>query len=475
MYNCTNFISYKINMATRNPEALNSPENPETRQELKELRLDISKDHKKFESLSKDPVLKKWLEKLFKKNCEMTFSEEWKHFERLNIWKTMENILKKYPDLWFHISWELKLPLSERKFSNLSLQQKLNFTALHSAIFWKNIFYKKNPSSQDIIDRIRQNNKANFNKINSQFERENIKNLLDLEDTLKDFGLTSSEIWKVKEYLLLIKKHPEFAWINKPQEADLLPNWVWYAFFLLVGVALWVLWKYYIDNLWEVNTESTIEITRPGIVKVENPESVLKFMVTKGKFGNDPEHPIRWRDEVKMFTINDNDSWWKKWAKEKLNVIQSREIIMDLSWDVLGWFDLDEWCQINIETNYPSEWKWIAYVQLPEPDIMILNDEAKVVSEELERVHISEFKDTHEKLRQKLRSDAQAWISNDKEFYNKTKEDAKNNLLALFKTLKPYWMEIEDVRIRFFDPKKWEKPEPTVPDFRPEQRTIRFH
>jgi hypothetical protein len=47
-------------------------------------------------------------------------------------------------------------------------------------------------------------------------------------------------------------------------------------------------------------------------------------------------------------------------------------------------------------------------VQLPEPDIMILNDEAKVVSENLERIHLSEFKDAQEKLRQRLRSEAEA-------------------------------------------------------------------
>jgi hypothetical protein len=32
-----------------------------------------------------------------------------------------------------------------------------------------------------------------------------------------------------------------------------------------------------------------------------------------------------------MFTVNEDDSFLKKWAKEKINFIQSREIVMDLS------------------------------------------------------------------------------------------------------------------------------------------------
>jgi len=458
-----------------------------SKEELNWLKTEVSREFREFQTLSKDKNVINWIKKVTDKCWNYVIETMWKWAENVDVGQEMQDILKNHEDLWLYISWTLKLPLRNVKFSELSVEQKINYLALHDAFKYRRLkrlqWHKEPINAENIIWNCNINLKAYQDMINARFRNYNFSNFLRLENTLKeDFWLTNIESQQLKKYLLLVKEHPEYLKTLKgefeaqPQMAS--SNMWWYIAIglgTILWIVLWAVWMHYIDNLWEVNPESTIEITRPGIVKVENPESVLKFMVTKGKFGNDPEHPIRWRDEVKMFTINDNDSWWKKWAKEKLNVIQSREIIMDLSWDVLGWFDLDEGCQIDIETNYPSEWKWIAYVQLPEPDIMILNDEAKVVSEELERVHISEFKDTHEKLRQKLRSDAQAWISNDKEFYNKTKEDAKNNLLALFKTLKPYWMEIEDVRIRFFDPKKWEKPEPTVPDFRPEQRTIRFH
>ena len=204
-------------MTIKSPETLETRESG-TAQELKDLKLDISdrsENRKRFDALSKDSVLKNWLNKLYDKSCKLAFSEEWKEFEKLDIWKTLENIMKQYPSLWLEICWDLWLSLSESKFSKLSLQQKLNFTELYSSVYWKSIFYKKNPSSQDIISRIKQNNEANFNKINRLFERKNVKNFLQLEKTLKDFGLNSSEIWKIKEYLQIIKKHPEFIWINK--------------------------------------------------------------------------------------------------------------------------------------------------------------------------------------------------------------------------------------------------------------------
>ena len=443
----------------KNPEVRENQEAPETREELDNLKKEV-KDYKEFETLSKDPILNSWLNKLFNKNCEEVFSKEWKHFEKLHIWWTIQKILKKYPDLLFYITWNLWLSLEEKNFSKLSLEQKIKFTSLYQAVTEKGLFYKKNPTSQDILERVNRNVIWNMNRINNNFKRENIKNILDLEKTLKKYWLNKNEIWKVKEYLLFIKKHPEFLnWKNMTLKAESL---VWYlvvaGLSLVLWLVLWAVWMHYIDNLWKIEPETTINLTVPEVVTVENPESVLKFMVTKGRFWDDPKNPIRWTEEIKMFTINDNDAWWTKWAKEKLNVIQSREIVMDLSWDVLGGFDLDEGCQIDIEENYPSVWKWIAYVQLPEPDVMILNDEANVVSENLEWIHLSEFKNTQEKLRKTLREQAKHWTQKDKDFYNKIKDDAKNNLTELFKSMKPYWMEIEEVKIHFFDPKKWEHP-----------------
>ena len=461
-------------MPTKNLENLEK-KGSDTNQKLKDLKFDIfgnSKDRKRFETLSKDSTLKKWIEKIYEKSCNDVFSKERKHFEKLHIGWTLKKMLQKYPNLRLEITWKLWLSLKERKFSNLTLWQKLKFTALYQSVNWNSFFDKKNPTSDDIAKRINRNIFDNIKKINRNFTLKNVGNFLKLEKTLKeDFKLTQSEALKVKEYLEIIKKHPEFIWINKPIEAA---SWWWYGIALVIGLILWAVWMHYIDNIWKIDPESTVEIKKPEIITVEDPESILKFMVTRGKFGNNPDNPIRWRDEIKMFTVNEDDSFLKKWAKEKINFIQSREIVMDLSWDVLGGFDLDKWCRIDIKTNYPSEWKWVAYVQLPEPDIMILNDEAKVVSENLERIHLSEFKDAQEKLRQRLRSEAEAWIKKDEKFYDMTKKEAKENLLKIFKNLKPQWMEIEDVEIRFFNPEKWETIIPTVSDFKPEQKPISF-
>ena len=63
-------------MTKKNPEISENMETPETKHELKNLELNIlsnSKDRKNFEALSKDPVLKKWLNKILKKGLDYNF------------------------------------------------------------------------------------------------------------------------------------------------------------------------------------------------------------------------------------------------------------------------------------------------------------------------------------------------------------------------------------------------------------------
>lgn len=437
------------------PETPKNPETQETKQELNELKLDISnksKDYKNFKSLSKSPLLKSWLNKLYNKSCELAFSEEWKNFAKINIWKTIENILKKYPSLWFEISWKLWLSLSETKFSKLSLQQKLNFTALYTSVYWKNIFYKKNPSSQDLINRIRQNNEANFNKINRQFERKNIKNFLQLEDTLKDFGLNSAEIWKVKEYLEIIKKHPDFVWINKPNEAW---NPWGYLIVAALALALWALWMHYIDNLWKMNIEETTRIN--GVTKIENPEAVLKLVTREADFLTEP-----WKKELKprtddklFFQITREIPLFGTWLEEKYKDAQTREIIMQLRWRLAMQFDLKKWSQIDIDVK---NWKGIVYVQLPYPDIITTKTEAEVKKVDRELVHVKEYEQCQEELRQELEQQA---IKNAKEnpaFYKQWQDDVAKQLYELFSTVyAPTWLKVTEVHVKFFDPDEWPK------------------
>ena len=124
-----------------------------------------TKDYKNFEVLSKNQTLKKWLEKIYNNICSVTFSEERKQFETLNVWWTIQEILNKYPDLAIYISWDLWLSLKEQKFSKLSTKQKFNFTALYEAVNWNGLFDKKEPSSSNIYDRVKRNITSNTEKM----------------------------------------------------------------------------------------------------------------------------------------------------------------------------------------------------------------------------------------------------------------------------------------------------------------------
>ena len=231
--------------------------------------------------------------------------------------------------------------------------------------------------------------------------------------------------------------------------------------FLIGFIVWWILtwfWVHWIDKLWTPEPQTTIEVNVPEVIHVENPEAVLKLIVTKAEFGNDPENPISERREVTMFTPHEDDWYLKSVAKEWINSKQRRELVMKISWEVMAWFNLEEWCSIDIEKNYPSKWKWVAYIQLPEPDLMILNDNYEITKEKLERIHLDDFKNLQEELRQDLRDKVLSWLKNNEEFIEMVHKDAADKLLKLLQSVNAEWVEIENIKIRFFDPKKWEHP-----------------
>ena len=416
-----------------------------TKKELSDLNLSIwpdkRKDREKFEKLSKDSDLQKWLEKIYDKSCKMAFSEEWKVFEKMNISKKLNDILKSHPSLWLKISWDLWLPLWEAKFSKLTTQQKVNFTTLYKAID------KKNLSTEDIISRINRFNKENFNKINRQFEKENAKNFLRLETTLKEFWLNSKEISKVSEYMLLVKKHPEFIWDMQPEKAGWARGYVIVA---VLAFALWAIWMHYIENMWKEKTETTTVLN--GTTTIENPEKVLRLLTQKAQFKNGwttrlrPEYDNAITDVLEEIPLIRHVV---RLSREQIEALQTKEIEMEFSWELAMQFDLDKWCSIDINI---TNWKWVAYVQLPKPEVIVTNWKAKIVNVDRELVHVKAYDQAEEDLRKELEQKAIDDALKDPNFYEKWRKDVKDQLKDLFSVLQPKWVNIVDVQVSFFDP-----------------------
>ncbi len=233
------------------PEISENSESLNTKQKLIELKLYIWKDYKKFENLSKDSRLKNWINKIFNKSFQLAFPEECKHFEKINIWWTIQKILKKYPNIRQEIIWDLWLSLQEVKFSKLSNKQKINFLSLYQSVSTKDWKFKSDISPNNIISDVNNNNINNLEEINKQFKYLNIKNLLLLKKTLQDdFWLSSEEYEKVKEYLEIIKKHPEYTWKTRVLQVS---SPVSYLSISIIKFLLWSIWRYYFDDIWKPN------------------------------------------------------------------------------------------------------------------------------------------------------------------------------------------------------------------------------
>ncbi len=411
----------------------------------------VKSDKKKFEILSNDPTVKSGLDKLYNGVCLKAFSEEWKTFETMNIWEKISDILKKYPSLLLEISWPLELPLTETKFSNLSLQQKLNFMSLYQAVYYKGFFNKKNPTVQDINDRMKRYNIAIEEKINSSFAFENnIKNLWDIEKTLKKYGLTPDEIWKVKEYILFLKKHPKYA------EAWVLQVGAWIIIWIFV--ALWFLW---VKDAMRGKSEIETNVWHNGVTTIGEPQEVLKLITQEAEF----------QTPTDRIAVSPQVTWWfydflkenrvtgnfltKPFTEKVLDLYkeaQTREITMYLEWKYQLQFDLDDKnSRIHISAE---DWKWEVFVQLPLPKLVVIDTKATVESYDREIVQVDAYNQAQEDLRQMLEKTA---ISDGEksDFYKNGLAKVSEQLFGLFNTIyKPAWLEITGVYVRFFDPEK---------------------
>lgn len=251
-----------INSQGRESKELNSSK------ELNTLQLVITKEYQEFRKLAESPLVKSGLKKIFDKASRKAFEKERKKFREVNIGRYLNWLVQKHPSLAFFISGKLKLPTSDKKFSELTLEQKINFTALYRAInpskIQKFFAYKEGNSKANIVNNYELSQKGVHTDINNQFQWMNLKNFGHLQTTLtSDFGLSKQEAWACIQYLKAIEKNPQFINIFRPQEAGLKSGLV----FLGAGILLEALWYHFISNLWNPTPETSIN---GGTTKIEN-------------------------------------------------------------------------------------------------------------------------------------------------------------------------------------------------------------
>ena len=481
IYNCTYnmfkflFINLFIKMTTKNPETLRELESPSTKQELKELELSVSRDRENFEKLSKSSVVKKWLDKIVKKESEHTISMFWEWYKNneLNRHLSIESwtrlVINAHPDLAGFICWDLWLPYEEMavrgmkntKFSQLTFEQKMNFISFHEALryYWNDI---SKVSSKDFINQCKTLMSEHAKSITDRFNQRvnDSKNIFwsaDIDWVLKkDYWLTDTECKKVKEYIELIQKHPEYVWWpHKPLEAWF---WTWFFVGVIVTAIVWVLGYYAFDNIFGL--QSTEQVSSWGRVEMVNFEQVFEILSAKAEFAVRDEEGddavINYREDAIKF----KEGWprylklLKNWAEEVVNFFEWRSIDLKARVDVWYTFDASN-AKCTVEKK---NWKWIFRVKIKKPKLVVMDVEAEVVRSRREKiVNLNKFDDFELRALESVKDKALAQADKP-ENLRRAKEALRENMLSVFRTTwySGWWIsvdgkDVQDVIVEFED------------------------
>lgn len=416
-------------MSTKNPETPRSPETTTPEQELVALETQISWDRKKFETLLKDSTLKTWLEKIIKKESEPTIStfREWYKVNESNRHLSIESwtrhAVKQCPALVTFICWDLGLPYEElaargmknTKFSQLTFEQKMNFMSFNDTIRYYNWDISR-VSPKDFIKQCKSIMAERMKSITDRFNKKvndnkNLIWLVDIEKILKNiYWLTDDESKKLKEYITLIQKHPEYVWWWETKQKLQLAWWSWwwssFRGFLKRAVIIWGgIW-------WLSEIKSCSSLTPPETrvygdhTEIEHFEEVFKCISlqadTKSNRREISEDWLWHFDESTWSRI----SRWAKWVWnriiEGINVAQHRNLDLELKTQIWYIFDAKS-VKCNVELK---KWKAILHVKVKKPEIKIISEDAKIYKSRREWINVDKFDDYDLKAVKILRKEA---------------------------------------------------------------------
>ncbi len=417
-----------------NSQALESKDSDASK-ELKTFQLGITKEYQEFKKLAASPLVKSGLKKIFDKASQKAFEEEWKKFREVNIGRYLNRLVQKYPALAFFVSGKLKLPTSDMKFSALTTEQKVNFTALYRAInpskMQKFFTYKEANSGANIVNNYELSQKGVRDDLNNQFRWMNLKNFGRLQTTLtSDFGLSQQEAWACIKYFKSLEKNPQFVNSFSPQEAGMKSGLA----FLGAGIVLGALWYHFIANLWNPTPETTIY---GGRTKIENPENIFRLLTQESAFENSGQI------EKKMFVESEDDHFLLDLGKRIVNKAQSKTVTMELQWKLALQYDMGAYCEIVIDHN-----TGIIELTMPKPTVVVSESRSYIKNKSNELIQLKQFDNAELELQTQLKQQAVNDALHDPNFYEVAKRQTKEVLLPLFKSLKPYGVEIKDLVIK---------------------------
>ena len=216
-------------------------------------------------------------------------------------------------------------------------------------------------------------------------------------------------------------------------------NTWWYIVVAVLALALWALWMHYIDNLWRIDPETAKEVWD---VVIEEPEAIL-WLLTQ-KFGFTVDGSI----EKKLFTESEENTlieWWKNLIKRGINLFETKELTMEMVWDLALKYDLD-WSSLSV--NHTT---WEVVLKVKKPDIIVVDSKAQITNSNGEVFEMQAFRNAEMELEDNLKKKAIQEAKNNPKFYEVAKQQTEHDLEELFKEIHPYWIDVTSVRVEYID------------------------
>lgn len=146
--------------------------------------------------------------------------------------------------------------------------------------------------------------------------------------------------------------------------------------------------------------------------------------------------------EKKMFSIDEDDNMLVQAGKRIVNAGQSKTVQMEIEGSLALQYDLHSFCKMEVDHS-----TGIVHLTLPKPRLIVLECQTKVLNKSNERIQLKQFDNLELELQEKLQQDAINDAMNQKGFYEEAQQQTKDQLLKLLQALKPYGVEIKEIKI----------------------------
>ncbi len=157
-----------------------------------------------------------------------------------------------------------------------------------------------------------------------------------------------------------------------------------------------------------------------------------------------------------MFTVDKNDNLLFQLWKEAMNRLQSRHTDMEINGHLAIEYDVQWYCKMVIDHD-----SWTVYLEVNEPDVVLVDSRSEVLSKNREWIHDKSFDNTEMELQAQLQQQSIDDLRNDPVIYEQAKKDSEATLLKVLKLLKPHWVEVKDLKVKYVKKKVPEK----IPDW----------